>query len=141
NKLRKRVKDRVASIPENRDVSIQWKVIILPLLYFGLYTAALVNAQYPFMYSVLFASMGILLVLIYLNLIHEAAHNNIFKSKKLNALVLRIFDLVGANSYIWKKRHIVSHHAYPNVDGWDTDIEQSGVLKIYPHIEPKGIQK
>ncbi|MBF6610477.1 MAG: fatty acid desaturase [Chryseobacterium sp.] len=141
NKLRKRVKDRVASIPENRDVSIQWKVIILPLLYFGLYTAALVNAQYLFMYSVLFASMGILLVLIYLNLIHEAAHNNIFKSKKLNALVLRIFDLVGANSYIWKKRHIVSHHAYPNVDGWDTDIEQSGVLKIYPHIEPKGIQK
>src|SRR5690606_35459311 len=95
NKLRKRVKDRVAYIPENRDVSIQWKAIILPLLYIGLYTRALVNAQYPFMYSVLFASMGILLVLIYLNLIYEAAHNNIFTSKKLNALVLRIFVLVG----------------------------------------------
>lgn len=141
NKLKKRVKDRVASIHENRDVSIQWKAIILPLLYIGLYAVAIINAKNPFMYCALFVLMGILLVLIYLNLIHEAAHNNIFKNKKLNKVVLRFFDLVGANSYIWKKRHIVSHHAYPNVDGWDTDIEQSGVLKIYPHIEPKGIQK
>jgi linoleoyl-CoA desaturase len=70
--------------------------------------------------------MGIFLVLIYLNLIHEAAHNNIYKSKRLNRMVLHIFDFIGANSYIWKKRHIASHHAYPNVDGWDTDIEQSG---------------
>lgn len=141
NELRQRVNKRVAQIPEDRDVYIKIKAVILPLLYFGLYFAALFLVKSAQQYYILFGLMGIVLVLIYLNLIHEAAHNNIFKSKKLNSLVLGIFDLVGANSYIWKKRHIVSHHGYPNVDGWDTDIEQSGVLKIYPHIEPSGIQK
>ncbi len=141
NDLRKRVKERVAAISEDRDISIRWKALLLPLLYAGLYITALFNTQSSALYIALYVGMGITLVLIYLNLIHEAAHNNIFKNKKLNTWVLRIFDFVGANSYIWKKRHIVSHHAYPNVDGWDTDIEQSGVLKIYPHIEPKGIQK
>lgn len=139
--LRKRVNDRVRDLPESRDNSIRIKALLLPLLYLGLYFLAVFNAENPWLYYFSFASMGITLVLIYLNLIHEAAHNNIFKNKKLNDYVLKIFDFVGANSYIWKKRHIVSHHAYPNVDGWDTDIEQSGVLKIYPHIEPKGIQK
>lgn len=141
NDLRNRVKNRVASISEDRDVYIRWKAVIMPLFYIGLYFGALLSVQNPLWYIMLFALMGILLVLIYLNLIHEAAHNNIFKHKRLNAVVLRFFDFVGANSYIWKKRHVVSHHAYPNVDGWDTDIEQSGILKIYPHIEPKGIQK
>lgn len=141
NELRKRVNKRVEELPSSRDKSIQIKAFILPMLYVGLYFCGLFNAQNSTIYLLSYAFMGITLVLIYLNLIHEAAHNNIFKSKKLNDYVLKIFDFVGANSYIWKKRHIVSHHAYPNVDGWDTDIEQSGVLKIYPHIEPKGIQK
>lgn len=141
NELRKKVNQRVEAIPENRDIYIQIKAVILPLVYFGLYFFAIFNADKPWMYILSFLLMGISLVLIYLNLIHEAAHNNIYKSKKLNGLVLQIFDFVGANSYIWKKRHIASHHAYPNVDGWDTDIEQSGLLLIVPWIKAKGIQK
>ena len=141
NELRKKVNQRVESIPENRDIYIQIKAVILPLVYFGLYVFALFNVDKPWIYISSFVLMGISLVLIYLNLIHEAAHNNIFKSKRLNSMVLQIFDFVGANSYIWKKRHIASHHAYPNVDGWDTDIEQSGLLLIVPWIKAKGIQK
>ena len=141
NVLRNRVNARVEEIGGDRDLSIQIKSVILPLIYFGLYFMAIFNASNPYLYIGGYILMGITLVLIYLNLIHEAAHNNIFKNKKYNEAVLKIFDFVGANSYIWKKRHIVSHHAYPNVDGWDTDIEQSGLLKIYPHIPTKGIQK
>ncbi|MDQ0591760.1 linoleoyl-CoA desaturase [Chryseobacterium ginsenosidimutans] len=141
NELRKKVNQRIENIPENRDIYIQIKAVVLPLVYIGLYAFAVLNAEKPGLYIAGFILMGITLVLIYLNLIHEAAHNNIFKSKRLNNLVLHIFDFVGANSYIWKKRHIASHHAYPNVDGWDTDIEQSGLLLIIPWIKAKGIQK
>ncbi|MCU7614135.1 fatty acid desaturase [Chryseobacterium sp. GMJ5] len=141
NELRKKVNQRVENIQENRDIYIQLKAVVLPLIYIGLYVFALFNAERSGIYVMSFVLMGIALVLIYLNLIHEAAHNNIFKSKRLNGLVLKIFDFVGANSYIWKKRHIASHHAYPNVDGWDTDIEQSGLLLIIPWIKAKGIQK
>lgn len=141
NELRKKVNQRVEAIPENRDIYIKIKAVILPLIYLGLYFFAVFNAEKYWLYILSFVLMGISLVLIYLNLIHEAAHNNIFKSKRLNGAVLHIFDFVGANSYIWKKRHIASHHAYPNVDGWDTDIEQSGLLLIVPWIKAKGIQK
>ena len=40
---------------------------------------------------------------------------------------------MGANSYIWKIRHIRLHHNYPNVMGWDSDIEQSDIARIFPH--------
>ncbi len=141
NELRTRVNQRIKNIPEDRDRLIKIKVFLLPLLYFACYFVALSNGGNPAIYAGAFGLMGITLVLIYLNLIHEAAHNNIFKNKNYNKAVLRIFDLVGANSFIWERRHIVSHHSYPNVDGWDTDVEQSGVLKIFPHGSPEGIQK
>ncbi|WP_419868915.1 fatty acid desaturase family protein [Chryseobacterium sp. CT-SW4] len=141
NELRKKVNMRVEAIPENRDIYIQIKAILLPVIYFGLYFLAVFNGNVPWIYISGFVLMGITLVLIYLNLIHEAAHNNIYKSKRMNWLILHIFDFIGANSYIWKKRHISSHHAYPNVDGWDTDIEQSGPILIVPGEQAKGIQK
>ncbi|WP_370897308.1 fatty acid desaturase family protein [Chryseobacterium gossypii] len=140
NELRKKVNARVEAIPENREIYIKIKAIILPLVYFGLYFLA-VFSERSWVYILCFVLMGISLVLIYLNLIHEAAHNNIYKNKRLNWLILHIFDFIGANSYIWKKRHIASHHAYPNVDGWDTDIEQSGPILIVPGVEAKGVQK
>ncbi|WP_292008988.1 fatty acid desaturase [Chryseobacterium sp.] len=141
NELRKRVNERIEAIPENRDIYIRIKAILLPVVYFGLYFIAVFNGDQSWVYITSFVLMGVTLVLIYLNLIHEAAHNNIYKSKKMNWLILHIFDFIGANSYIWKKRHISSHHAYPNVDGWDTDIEQSGLILIVPGEEAKGIQK
>ncbi|AQX04732.1 fatty acid desaturase [Elizabethkingia meningoseptica] len=141
NELRKRVNQRVQEIPENRDRYIRIKAVILPIVYFGSYFLAVFNGDKPWLYIACYIMMGLTLVLIYLNLIHEAAHNNIYKTKKYNKWLLRLFDLIGANSYIWQKRHIVSHHAYPNVDGWDTDMEQSGPIKIFPHVEAKGVQK
>lgn len=100
------------------------------------------NGDSPGLYISLFILMGLVTVLIYLNLLHEAAHNNIFKvARKFNKWILLLFDLIGANSFMWKKRHIQSHHTYPNIDGWDTDIAQSGPILIVPNREPKGMQK
>lgn len=140
-KLQKRVRARVHAIPENRTIYLKIKVILLSLIYFGSYFFAITHGNNPTLYISLFVVMGLTLVLLYLNVFHEAAHDNIYKSRFLNRLALGIFDLVGANSHIWKKRHVTSHHNYANVDGWDTDVEQSGPIKIFPHVRAKGIQK
>lgn len=132
---------RVKAIPEDRTHYMKAKAILLPAIYFGCYAAALFNGRNPWLYTGLFVVMGLTIVLIYLNLIHEAAHNSIYKTRKYNRWVMYLFDLVGANSYIWEKRHIESHHNFPNVDGWDTDMDQSGPIKVYPHAKAKGIQK
>lgn len=139
--LRKRVTGRVKAIPENRDIYIKIKAILLPLIYFGSYVLALFNTGNPPVYIALFGVMGITLVLIYLNLVHESAHDNIYKTKRYNRWVLGLLNWVGANSYMWHARHIQSHHSYPNVDGWDTDVEQSGPILIFPNVEPHGVQK
>lgn len=141
NQLRKRVNERIEKIPENRDKMVQFKTFLLPTLYFGAYFLAMFHADNVQVYVGSFVFMGIVIVLLYLNLIHEAAHNNIFEKKIYNKMVLKIFDFIGANSYIWERRHILSHHSFPNVDGWDTDVEQSGPILVYPHAKPKGIQK
>lgn len=139
--LRKRVSERIKAVPENRDNYIKIKAILLPLIYFGSYFVALFNTHNKSLYVSLFIVMGLTMVLIYLNLIHEAAHDNIYKTKRYNHWVLGIFNLVGANSYMWHNRHVLSHHSYPNVDGWDTDVEQSGPILVFPNVQPHGIQK
>ncbi|RRQ45725.1 fatty acid desaturase family protein [Chryseobacterium sp. SC28] len=141
NELRKRVNTRLKSIGQSRDRTVRFKAFLLPLLYFLAYFVAIFNSENRSLYIGCYIFMGINIVLIYLNLIHEAAHNNIFKTKKYNKWFLKIFDLLGANSYIWERRHILSHHSFPNVDGWDTDIEQSGPILVYPHSQAKGLQK
>lgn len=45
NELRKKVNQRVEAISENRDIYIQMKAILLPLIYVGLYFFALFNAE------------------------------------------------------------------------------------------------
>lgn len=43
-----------------------------------------------------------------------------------------LFDMIGANSYMWNKRHLRLHHNFTNVEGWDSDIEKSKFLKVHP---------
>ena len=76
--------------------------------------------------------LGVLIPLIFLNIIHDAAHFTLFKNKKLNLWLTYIFDLIGTNSYIWRMRHLQSHHIYPNVLGKDADIKQTEIVRINP---------
>jgi linoleoyl-CoA desaturase len=59
------------------------------------------------------------------------------KQKKANSLLLYLLDLLGANSYIWKIKHIKLHHSFPNVAGWDSDMQQHGLIKLFPSDKDK----
>jgi len=41
-------------------------------------------------------------------------------------------ELMGTNSYLWRKKHVSLHHLYPNIPGWDADIEQAEVVLLSP---------
>lgn len=115
-----------------RRSTILLKTLLFPLLYALLYTAALLWGRYPAVLYGCYFGMGILLVVIFLNIIHDAVHGTIFKSSRTNRLLVHLLDLLGANSYIWQARHLRFHHNYPNVRGWDTDIEQSRLARVFP---------
>jgi linoleoyl-CoA desaturase len=108
------------------------KAILFPFVYIATYLTALIWGKNIFVLYGCYFLLGVLLVIIFLNLIHDAVHGSIFKSNKLNDLYVHFFDLMGANSFIWKLRHVRFHHNYPNVNGWDTDLEQSDLARVFP---------
>jgi len=130
--MRLNVSSIVATLEPRRRKIIIFKAVLLPILYFSTYAFAILKGtNVVILYSCYFL-MGLLLVSIFLNIIHDAVHGTIFRSEKANQAYVYLFDLMGANSYIWKLRHIRFHHNYPNVNGWDTDIEQSSLARIFP---------
>jgi linoleoyl-CoA desaturase len=131
--LRKEVNETVEQLTPKRRNDIVLKAILFPSLYILSYVAALVWSSNEAIYYAAFFMMGILLVLNFLNLIHEAVHSTLFRNKRINNWYVHFFDLMGANSYIWKIRHIRLHHNYPNVMGWDSDFEQSALARVFPH--------
>jgi linoleoyl-CoA desaturase len=131
--LKKEVYATVRDLAPHRQLQITLKAIVFPLLYLFTYLAALHSGDnLVVLYSCYFL-LGLFLVLNFLNLIHEAVHGTLFRNKRLNNWYVHFFDLMGANSYIWKIRHTRFHHNYPNVMGWDTDFEQSPVARVFPH--------
>lgn len=131
--LKKRVEKLLSELPSDRINQVRLRALLFPLIYFTLYFVAVYFYTNPFLYFLLYGCMGLVILLIFLNLIHDSVHETIFKKKWKNKAMLYVFDLLGANSFIWKKRHIVCHHRFQNVSGWDSDIEQSGIFKVFPH--------
>lgn len=140
-KLKKLVKDRLDSLPKVPVIQMRIKALSLMLLYFLLYAAALSFSHNSIAFLTLYSLMGVSIVLIFLNVIHEAIHGTLFKRKILNQLSVHFLDVIGANSYIFRKRHINLHHNFPNVEGWDSDIEQASLLRIFPNSEQKRVHR
>lgn len=139
--LKRLVYEKVTSSDNKRMFWVKFKVILLPVLYISVYEIALRQHDHLVWFYTCFAVMGILMVMIYLNIIHDAGHNNIFKSKKINQSLLYLLDLLGANSYIWKIKHVQLHHRFPNVAGWDSDVQQHGIIKLFPSDKTRSIHK
>ena len=132
HQLRNEVNTLVEQLRPKRSRSILFKALLFPLLYIITYTSLLLWGHNPIVFYASYFFMGVLLVVIFLNIIHDAVHGTIFKKKELNEIYVYFFDLMGANSYIWRLRHVRFHHNYPNVSGWDTDIEQSSLARVFP---------
>ncbi|HEY6902113.1 MAG TPA: fatty acid desaturase, partial [Puia sp.] len=132
-RVRGRVNKMIAeSEPKYRRMMLI-KAFLYPLLYFSVYAAALIAGKNPIVLYGCYVMLGLLLVINFLNLIHDAVHGVLFTNRRWNAVYVRFFDLLGANSYVWAVRHTRLHHNYPNILGWDSDVEQSPLARIFPH--------
>lgn len=137
--LKEKVKERLSLKEKNYENQI--KAFLLPFIYFLFWFLAIQYKLTPALYFLFYGFMGILTTLIFVNLIHEACHNTLFEKKWKNKVMMYFFDCMGANSFIWKNRHISMHHNYPNTLGWDSDIEQGNPLKLFPSENFSPIQK
>lgn len=140
--LRNEVAAVVKKLAAQKQKVIWAKVILFPVLYVSTYILLLAKGSDPVIFYISYLLLGFFLILNFLNLIHDAVHGVTFKKhRNWNRAFLYFFDILGANSYIWKVRHIRLHHAFPNILGWDSDLEQSPLVRIFPQSSLKIIQK
>lgn len=135
--LRQEARTIVQRLEPRRRAAILRKTLLFPLLYGLIYTAALLGGQNNLVFYGCYFLLGLVLVSLFLNVVHDAVHGTIFRSRRANRLLVHLFDLVGANSFIWQVRHVRFHHNYPNVQDWDTDIEQSALARVFPRGKAK----
>lgn len=86
---------------------------------------AALAAAVAFAMSVLFLAV---------NIGHDAAHETLVRRRGLNhAIQFACFSLMGVDAYLWRFRHVVSHHVFPNVNGSDIDIDRNPFLRLSPN--------
>lgn len=64
---------------------------------------------------------------------HDGSHHAYSRHAWVNRLAAASLDMIGASSYLWKWKHVVYHHTYPNVEGQDTDISPGPFARLSPH--------
>lgn len=73
-------------------------------------------------------------LLLAINVGHDAAHLTLVRSRWVNELIqVACFTPVGVNAYLWRMRHVKSHHVFPNVNGCDIDIDENPFLRLSPN--------
>ncbi|HEU5219871.1 MAG TPA: acyl-CoA desaturase [Gemmatimonadales bacterium] len=132
------VKDRVAGyfsdrgLTRNATPAMVVKTVVLLTLTFLPYGLALTNRFSALTMLGFAVLMGIGLAGIGFAISHDALHGAYSKNPRVNELLGRTFDLLGANGYMWKITHNVIHHTYTNIDGIDEDLAVSPLLRLSP---------
>jgi linoleoyl-CoA desaturase len=112
--------------------SLYAKALVLIPLACGIYLYFLFGSYSAFAGMALCLVMGLTLVSIAFNVMHDACHGSYSQKKWVNELLGLTMNALGSNAYIWKIKHNVVHHTYTNVDGIDDDIIKSPLLRLCP---------
>jgi linoleoyl-CoA desaturase len=75
------------------------------------------------------------------SVMHDANHGSFSRKKWLNKTAGFSLNFLGGNVNTWKAQHNILHHSYTNIEGYDEDIDPSGILRFSPHAEKKNIHK
>lgn len=104
------------------DASMVLKSIVMTVLTFGPYALILSNQYQPSTMLLLAISMGIGFAGMGFCIGHDAHHGAYSFSPKMNELLGLSYDILGANSYLWKLTHNSIHHTFTNITQIDEDI-------------------
>ncbi|MDH7445119.1 fatty acid desaturase family protein [Aquimarina sp. 2201CG14-23] len=130
--IQKEINSNLSFCPNRFRRKIGFKGLIYLVLtivtYLGIY-----KVDDSFSFIGIYVLYGLISLLFAFNFAHDFSHNTIFKSKKLNhSCFVLLYTMVGAHAEAWKDRHVKSHHHAPNVEGYDTDLEITNLIRVVP---------
>jgi linoleoyl-CoA desaturase len=138
NTLKSRVDSYFKARGNNRKATpFMWFkiVLIMSSFWYNWYQLAFHSHSMPVTIAQL-ALSAILLMTIAYSIAHDAVHGAITgKPKYDNVIYWLTFNVLGANSYLWRYRHNNAHHFIVNIPGWDLDIEGTKLIRFAPHVK------
>ncbi|MFI5131495.1 MAG: fatty acid desaturase family protein [Chitinophagales bacterium] len=121
--------------------SMAAKGILIVLIYIVSYISIFRTSPSISSLIVAYITMGISGVMIVFNLVHDASHKAISKTKWINKCICFLGDIVGINTHIWDIRHNIQHHTFTNVLGGDLIIENIPLIRLSPQQPYKKFHK
>lgn len=142
------VKERVEeyfstnNLSKHANMSMVLKTVFFLGGFIGLYIIILAEIFSPAVMLWLSILLGMFAAFIGFNVCHDAIHGSYSSSKAVNKALSYVFNLIGANYFVWQTTHNVIHHTYTNIKGVDEDIDVApGLLRMHKGDEIKKIQK
>jgi linoleoyl-CoA desaturase len=117
---------------ERDTASMYLKTLVIFALWIASYIALVFLANTWWMGLLAGFSVAIAMTAVGFAIQHDGGHGGYSRFGWVNRLAAMTLDLIGASSYLWRWKHGVLHHTYPNVDGYDTDLESNGVARLTP---------
>jgi linoleoyl-CoA desaturase len=96
------------------------------------YVALVAGSPAPWLAILASISLGLAVAGIGFSVMHDGNHGGFSASPRLNRAMGRTLDLLGGSSYLWRYKHNVFHHTYPNVTGLDDDIDLGALCRMSP---------
>lgn len=72
---------------------------------------------------------------------HDGGHLAYSRRRSINRAAASVLDLLGASSYVWKIKHGVVHHSYPNIEGVDDDLDAGPFARLAPSQRHRGFHR
>ncbi len=113
-----------------------FKAVFFCSVYIALYCGVIFANGNTTLLLICFPFIGFVQICLVLNMGHEGVHSSFSENKTINHLFGYTFDLLGSSGYLWKMRHVYSHHPCPMVPDSDVDIQQTGMLTFMPMESP-----
>ncbi|WP_350356571.1 fatty acid desaturase family protein [Fodinibius halophilus] len=129
------------NISKHANAQMVAKTIILLTFYFGTY-GLIISGQFGLWgMALLCVLLGIGMAGIGFSISHDALHGAYSPNKYVNQILGYTFDMLGANSYIWKITHNIIHHTYTNIYEHDEDLEVAAFIRLSPNAEYKPVHR
>ncbi len=129
-------------LSRNANAHMWGKTVFFLTGFVGLYIIILSGVTPTWLLLPLAGALGMFSAFVGFNVCHDAIHGALSGNKKVNKLFGFIFNLIGANPYVWSITHNVVHHTYTNIPGHDEDIEVApGLIRIAEEDEVNAIQR
>jgi linoleoyl-CoA desaturase len=122
-------------ISQYANVQMIAKTVLGACAWIGTYLWLMTGAHSPLGVVGLYVIHGFAQLHMGLNIGHDAVHNAYSRSRRINQVLGRVFDLVGLSSYMWRLMHNHSHHYFVNIRGADTALATGSLFRLSPHDE------